>query len=121
MVITPMNLCTLSKQPAKELPDIKKDQSGDAVRSKARILRLPNTLSPHDEIPRVLSIAVIFTSAPSYFSQGPSRVKTNHLHHTTRTVVESGSTCAGSNGGRTTAVLTTVAARGWRWGASIAI
>src|SRR5579864_2724976 len=43
-------LCALSEQPPKELPDIEEDQSGDAVRSKARILRFPNrTLSPHDE------------------------------------------------------------------------
>src|SRR5215472_4150225 len=123
MVITPpeVPLRPLSEQPSKELAEIEEDQGGDAVRAKARVLRLPDrTLSPHDEIPRVLFIAIVITPAACRSSQGLSRVKADHLHYPAGAVADTRTSSARGNGSRATAGLT-VAAGGGRGRAGIAI
>src|ERR1051325_9998645 len=123
MMITPAEvlLCALLEEPSKELAEIEKDQSGDAVRAKSRVLRLPNrTLSPHGEIPHVLFIAIVIALAARRSSQGSSRVKADDLHYTARAIADARTASAGSNGRHSTASLT-IAAGGGRGLAGIAI
>src|SRR6516225_11327705 len=116
-----MLLSTLSEQSPKELAEIEKDQGGDAVWTKARVLRLPDrTLSPHDEIPRGLLIPTVITPAASCSSQGLSGVKTDHLYDTAGPVADGRTASTCSNGGRASAGLT-VAAWGGCGRAGIAV
>src|ERR1051326_5469863 len=112
MMITPAEalLCALLEPSSKEPPDVEKDHGGDAVRAKARVLRLPDvTLSPHGEIPRVLLIAIVIAPAARRSSQGSSRVKADDLHYTSRAVAHVRTASAGSNGSHTTCDLTAAA------------